>query len=466
MGTKTETAARAVQEERSQGGTFIKGAQDLPEIEKLQSEIRALDGKIDAMQKAAIAENRDFTPNENDQVMQSIGSIKAMKKAIDGIRAKAGTPEGARMNVDGGGYNTAAGEQRGGIPGKCRAADLFGPPAADDFADFRSLQRAVESRDPRLRAIFDKGERRAMGESVPSGGGFFIGETKVAEVLDNALEQMVVMPRARVFPVGPRSDRLSIPAWDNGTHTSTVYGGITGTWLAEGGTGTPADPKLKMVTLTVNKLITYLRTSSELSDDLNGGVNMLGTMLSRALGWYLDAAFLNGDGAGKPLGIMSSPALITVDKTAGQDADTIEYRNLCDMFGRSSNPTGSVWIVNPSAVPELLSLSQIGGVASTPVPVMTESGGVFKILTRPVVFSEHAQLLGDKGDIMFCDLSQYAIALRQDFTLEKSNAVAWLTDQVDMRCKVRVDGQPLLDAAITLEHGGTVSPFVTLEART
>jgi len=97
---------------------------------------------------------------------------------------------------------------------------------------------------------------------------------------------------------------------------------------------------------------------------------------------------------------------------------------------------------------------------------MTESNGVFKILTRPCVFTEKTEPLGDKGDIMLCDFSQYVVGLRSGMQFETSIHVHFTTDELLSRIIERHDGMPLWGEALTLEDGSTtVSPFVILGSR-
>ena len=98
---------------------------------------------------------------------------------------------------------------------------------------------------------------------------------------------------------------------------------------------------------------------------------------------------------------------------------------------------------------------------------MTESNGQFSILTRPVIFTEKTETLGDKGDIMLADFSQYVVGLRSGMRFDTSVHVAFETDELLSRIIERHDGQPLWDSALTLEDGSTtVSPFVVLAERT
>ena len=126
----------------------------------------------------------------------------------------------------------------------------------------------------------------------------------------------------------------------------------------------------------------------------------------------------------------------------------------------------SVWICQVSAIPQLLQLSLAVGTAGSAVPVLSESGGVWKILTRPVIFTEKTEKLGDLGDILLADLSQYVVGLRSEMRFDTSIHVHFNTDELLSRLIERHDGQPLWDAPLTLEDGTTtVSPFVTLAER-
>jgi len=49
--------------------------------------------------------------------------------------------------------------------------------------------------------------------------------------------------------------------------------------------------------------------------------------------------------------------------------------------------------------------------------------------------------LGAKGDLILADLSQYAIGMRKEIALDRSNVPGWMEDMTDYRVIVRVDGQ-------------------------
>jgi HK97 family phage major capsid protein len=131
----------------------------------------------------------------------------------------------------------------------------------------------------------------------------------------------------------------------------------------------------------------------------------------------------------------------------------------------------AVWLVHPECVPELYTMA-FDPTAASKIPVYLPSGaGATQgpsptLMGRPVIMTEHCSKLGDEGDIILVDLSQYAVALRSEASLQRSIHESWLSDQVDFRLLLRVTGQPLWASPITLRNGtATVSWCVTLAAR-
>jgi HK97 family phage major capsid protein len=230
---------------------------------------------------------------------------------------------------------------------------------------------------------------------------------------------------------------------------------------------TAQTPKMRLIQLHARKLGLLTAASNELISDGVGFEQQLGVAITKALEWFLDLAFLTGNGASKPLGIVEAPCTITVNKETGQPAATITYANVSKMFARlhPGSYANSVWVANSTAIPQLLQLSIPLGTSGSHVPVMSESNGKFTMLTRPVIFTEKAQSLGTKGDIMLADFSQFVVGMRAEFQLAKSAHIGFETDSSAYRGVIRVDGQPKLSAPITPLHGDTLSPFVVLQTR-
>lgn len=340
-----------------------------------------------------------------------------------------------------------------------RFTELFGSTSRDNFRDLEDYLSAVHRNDTaRLRAA-------TFNETTPSSGGFSVPTEFAAWLLDGSLEDEVMRPGATVWPM-TSSDKL-IPAWDGNDHTAGLFGGLAATWEAELSTATDLAGSLRQIALKAKKLLCYTAASNELAADGVGFEYQLGTALRRTLGWYLDYAFLQGNGAGKPLGVLNDPALITVAKETGQGADTILWENLVNMYSRLHPACAkrAVWVANTSTLPQLMQLTLGVGTGGVYFQVLKEASGTFSIMGRPVLFTEKLPALGDAGDIVLVDRSQYAIGLRKDMSLDKSNAPGWHEDKSSYRAIVRVDGMGTWNAPVTPKHGDTLSWCVTLAAR-
>jgi HK97 family phage major capsid protein len=308
---------------------------------------------------------------------------------------------------------------------------------------------------------------RSMNETTPSDGGFLVPTEYAQQIHAVSLENELVMPRCFVQPM--KSNECHIPAMAIGSHSTSLYGGFTASYTDEAGTINEANPKTRSMTLNAKKLTGLIRLSNELVSDLPGGPDQIIQICGKGLSWYRDKAFLKGSGVGQPLGILNSSCLISVAAEDGQPADTICYENLVNMFARmySGGFKNSCWVVHQTCLPQLLTLSITIGVGGDHIPVMREDGsGGYTILTRPVLITEKTEPLGDVGDIIFADLSQYVAGLRAGMRFDMSPHVHFSTDETLVRLVERHDGQPLWSEALTLEDGvTTVSPFIVLAAR-
>jgi len=364
----------------------------------------------------------------------------------------------------------------GGLHGSRTDARPFALQSPTDKKDYQSLfGNAGYQWEDKQSSFFDAVfsgrhhpgliKNTAMTESIGSGGGFLITAEYAAKIHAVSLENEIVMPRAFVQPM--RSDETKIPAMDIGSHASNLYGGFTASYVSETGTITEQNPKTRQMTLSAKKLTGLLRFSAELVADVPGGEGQIINICGKGLSWYRDKAFLKGTGAGQPLGILNSPALIAVSKVSGQ-GKTVVYENLTEMMGRmhAGSFKNSVWVCHQSTIPSLLRLSIAVGTGGEHVKVLNESNGSFTMLTRPVVFTEKTESLGTQGDILLVDFSQYCIGLRSEMRFDMSIHVGFTTDELYARLIERHDGQPLWDEPLTLEDGSTtVSPFVALESR-
>jgi HK97 family phage major capsid protein len=126
----------------------------------------------------------------------------------------------------------------------------------------------------------------------------------------------------------------------------------------------------------------------------------------------------------------------------------------------------AVWVASSTTLPQLLTLSVGIGAAGALMPAVKEADGKFTLLGMPLLFTEKLPTLGTKGDILLADFSQYAIGLRREVTLEKSNLPGWSRDVMSFRVILRCDGMGTWSGPQTPKNGDSRSWCVTLASRT
>ena len=131
----------------------------------------------------------------------------------------------------------------------------------------------------------------------------------------------------------------------------------------------------------------------------------------------------------------------------------------------------AIWIGSQTIIPQLLSMTMSIGTGGTHInaiqqtPVLKEDSGRFFLLGKEVFFTEKVPALGNKGDLLLIDPSQYALGLRKDVLIEKSSAVHWNSDKTAYRVILRGDGLGTWNDAVTPKNGDSLSFAVTLAER-
>ena len=313
--------------------------------------------------------------------------------------------------------------------------------------------------------------RNDYGTVDPSLGGFLVSERLRTELLSNALEAAIMRPRANVITMdGPR---VPFPCVDETTHSGSVFGGITGNWVAEGAALPESEARFGRVVLDASKLVTYCEVPAELPADAPVAFgDFINTNMPAAITHFEDTAFLTGNGVGQPLGIINAGnlALVVVTKEAAQLADTIVWQNVVKMFSRMlpASMSRAVWLAAPNTFPQLALMSVAVGTGGSVVwlgngaeaPAMT-------ILGRPVIFTEKVPKLGDQSDLSLIDPRQYLLGDMQQMRVQSSEHYKFGNDVIVYRVIERADGTPWMRSAITPANGAsdTLSPYVTLGER-
>lgn len=311
-------------------------------------------------------------------------------------------------------------------------------------------------------------------EGVPSEGGFLVQQDFASELIRNIFETGRLAALCRRIPISGNANSIRFNGVDESSRADgSRWGGVQAYWADEAATVTASKPKFRRMELTLNKLMALYYATDELLQDASAMGNVLTQAFADELRFKLDDAIFRGDGAGKPLGIIKSGALVSQAAEGGQTADTVVFDNVIKMWSRllASSRANAVWLINQELEPQLYSMYLAIGTGGVPVymPASGVSGSQYATLFgRPVIPIEHASAPGDVGDIVLADLSKYLLIDKGGMNFASSMHVKFEYDEMAFRVTYRVDGQPLFDKAITPYKGtaGTArSPFVALAAR-
>jgi HK97 family phage major capsid protein len=428
------------------------------------------------MQRRAKAENRPLNQREQDRIderFDEFQELDAKFKALDGD-VRTNIPSAGRVvpanvaNPIGGGHAAPVDLRTG----PQAFAKLFPQASSNSTGGFKNLgefAKAVWTRDPRL---FQNAS--GMSEGVASDGGFYLPTGFLAGLMDASLQAESIRPRATVIPVSTSS--IVVPLFDT-TDRSTKIAGLDGLPTAEGATATTQRAVLSRLTMAPEKYVVLVPATTELLDDAPAAfTQLLQRYMVEAMSAKLDYAFLNGTGAGEPLGIVNAPATVSVAKETSQVAATLVPQNLAKMVSRLAPGSFSkaVWLANSSVLPQLFLLTvKVSNAASSdfvggfgPNWFTVAPDGSMTLFGRPLIITDRCAALGTVGDIILADLTSYLIALRQDASLAIDSSIGFKESEIWFRLTMRVDGQPMLKSAVTPRLGGsTLSPFVTLATR-
>ena len=327
------------------------------------------------------------------------------------------------------------------------------------------LGAQMDTRLGGLQAVAGADEQNGMNNGF---GGFLIPAGMAPNLLSVAGEADPTAGLTTRVPM--TSPTIHINARTDKDHTTSVTGGLRFYRRKESGTVNASKMEMEQIKLSVNSLMgVNFQTEELLADSPISVASLIENGFREELGSHMFNEKLRGTGVGEYLGILNSdnPALITVAAEGGQAADTIVGANIVKMRSRCWGYGKAVWLANIDTYPQLIKAHVTGtnGDIFLFVPAST-IGGVDTLNGRPIYFSEFSETLGDKGDLILADFSQYLEGAIGSMESMESTHVRFLENERAFRVSMRNDGRPWWRSAITPKKGAaTLSPFVTLAAR-
>lgn len=320
-------------------------------------------------------------------------------------------------------------------------------------------------RDDRLERI--NNAVAGSSEGIGADGGFAVQEDFAGMILRSAATAGQILSRVDSYTASAGSNSARWLRIDETDISSSVYGGVQMYWSSEGNGAASTKPKFKEMRMELEKMMGFAYVTDEMLADAAFMSSFLGTCFTLATQRLLEDNIINGDGQGKPLGILKSGATIRVAKESGQTASTIVANNILNMWGSLINTKrqNAVWLAHPDTEIELQKLNMNdtllwmpeGGLSDTPYQ---------RILGRPVIYDDNCAALGSAGDMLLCDLKEYMLLKKGGAKQDWSMHVEFLTDQMCFRVVFRCNGMPKVDTPLTIKNSAKPrSPFVTLAAR-
>lgn len=314
--------------------------------------------------------------------------------------------------------------------------------------------------DKRLLALKATG----LNEAIPSQGGFLVQNDIAEGIQQNMWGVGTVLKYFNAYKVD--GNGLTINAIDETSRAAgSRMGGVLGYWMAEGADKTATKPKFRQIDLKLKKVAALCYATDELLADASALESWITRHVPDELRFLVEDGIIDGDGVGKPLGILQSGSLVSATRTDASEVDAADVGRM--WAARYAGVSDYIWFINPSVMPQLLQMS-IGNMPMYISPNSGLSGLPYgQLMGRPVIETEYNPYLGTLGDILLASPSQYALITKSGVEAAKSIHVAFVSDESVFRFVYRVDGEPMWASAVTAFDGtASISPFVALGAST
>ena len=278
----------------------------------------------------------------------------------------------------------------------------------------------------------------ALQEGTDSEGGYLVPDEFERTLVEALEEENVFRTLAHVIRTSSGDRKIPVVASKG-----------SASWVDEEGAYQESDDAFSQVSIGAYKLGTMIKVSEELlADSVFDLEAYISKEFARRIGAREEESFFNGDGKGKPLGILAAAGGAEVGVTAAS-ATAITADEVIDLFYSLKAPyrKNAVWVLNDATVKQIRKLKDSTGQYLWQPSLI--AGTPDTILGRPVKTSAFmpTAAAGAKT-IAFGDFKYYWIADRQGRTFKKLSELYAANGQVGFMGTQRVDGKLILPEAI------------------
>lgn len=316
-----------------------------------------------------------------------------------------------------------------GKPAAARGEEKQGRASAEYRRSFWNVMR---SKMPGMEVL------NALQVGTDSEGGYLVPDEFERTLVEALEEQNIFRSLAHVIQTSSGDRKIPVVASKG-----------TASWVDEEGTIPESDDAFSQVSIGAYKLGTMIKVSEELlADSVFDLESYISREFARRIGNKEEEAFFNGDGSGKPLGVLAATGGAQTGVTAAS-ATAITADELMDLYYSLRAPyrKSSVFLMNDSTVKAVRKLKDANGQYLWQPSL--SAGTPDTLMGRPVYTSAYMPALaaGAKG-VLFGDLSYYWVADRQGRSFKRLGELYAPTGQVGFLATQRVDGRLILPEAV------------------
>ena len=286
-----------------------------------------------------------------------------------------------------------------------------------------------------MRNKFSFAAKDALQIGTDSEGGFLVPDEFERQLIDKLHDENIIRGYATIITTESGDRKIPVVA----SHGAAA-------WTDEEAEYTESDDAFGVVTLGAHKLATIIKVSEELLNDSAFNLETyIASEFVRRMATAEEDAFINGNGTGKPMGLLTTgeTGLTAASATAITADEVIDlYHSLRTPYRKNAQ-----FIANDSTIKAIRKLKDNTGQYVWQPGL--QAGQPDTILNRPILTSQHMPEIGAGRKILiFGDLSYYWIADRQGRTFQRLSELYAKTGQVGFRVFQRLDGKLILPEAV------------------
>ena len=281
------------------------------------------------------------------------------------------------------------------------------------------------------------GIMNALQIGTDTEGGYLVPDEYEHTLVQALEEENVLRPLCTVIQTSSGDRKIPIVA---------SHG--TASWVEEEGQIPESDDMFGQISIGAHKVATMIKVSDELLQDPVFNIeNYIAYEFARRIGAAEEEAFITGDGAGKPTGLLhdTNGAGIGVT-TSGASIAADELFDLVHSV-KSVYRKKAMFLLNDSTLKAIRKLKSIEGQYLWQPGIKEGQPDTllnYKVVTSPFM----PEIEAGKKVILFGDFKHYWIADRQGRSFQRLNELFAVTGQIGFRATQRVDGRLVLPEAM------------------